>query len=226
MKRPNYAFSRVMYIIEVALEYFISMMIGGAYLAKIAGEIGLSDSTTGVLTSFVSLGLGFQIFALFLRNKTPVKRWVSILHIVNQCLFALVWLTPLFPLSGTGKTVLFIGFLLIGHVLCNVITPSKVNWLMSLVDDRKRGVFTANKEIVSLISGMIFSYVMGALYDFFEAKGETVSALIIGGITIFGLMILHTVTLLLSDEKPTPKSEKPPCEPCFPTVDRSSLFFW
>lgn len=208
MKRPNYAFSRVMYIIEVALEYFISMMIGGAYLAKIAGEIGLSDSTTGVLTSFVSLGLGFQIFALFLRNKTPVKCWVSILHIVNQCFFALVWLTPLFPLSGTGKTVLFIGFLLIGHVLCNVITPSKVNWLMSLVDDRKRGVFTANKEIVSLISGMIFSYVMGALYDFFEAKGETVPALIIGGITIFGLMILHTVTLLLSDEKPTPKSEK------------------
>jgi len=208
MKRPNYPFSRVMYIIEAALEYFISIMISGAYLAKIAGEVGLSDSTTGILTSFVSLGLGFQVFGLFLRNRTPVKRWVSVLHIVNQCFFALVWLTPVFPFSGTGKAALFIVFLLVGHLLSNVLGPSKTNWFMSLVEDGKRGVFTANKEIVSLISGMVFSYLMGSLYDHFEATGETVLAFVCGGATLFCLMLLHTVTLLLSDEKPVEKRDR------------------
>ncbi len=202
MKKPNYARSRLMYIIEAALEYFISILIGGAYIAKVATAIGFSDGTVGIITSFLSLGQAFQLLALLLRDKTPVKKWVTGLHVLNQCLFSLVWFTPLFPFSTAVKGALFIVFLLSGHILGNVLMPSKTNWFMSLVDDHKRGVFTANKEIVSLISGMIFSYVMGALYDYFEASGNVTAAFLVGGATIAGLMILHTLTLLLSDEKP------------------------
>jgi len=208
MKESNYARSRILYIIEAALEYFISILTGGAYLAKIAVQVGLPDSVTGIITSFISLGLGFQIFALLLRNKTPVKRWVTILHVLNQGLFALVWFTPLFPVSGWMKGALFIFFLLSGHIISNILMPSKTNWFMSLVDDRKRGVFTANKEIVSLLSGMVFSYVMGALYDYFEASGQTTAAMITGGAAIGGLMILHTLTLIFSEEKPVEKTAK------------------
>lgn len=203
IKRPNYSFSRGMYIIEAALEYFISMMLTDAYLAKVASAVGLSTRVTGILTAFVSLGCGFQIFALFLRNRTPVKAWVTVLHIVNQTFFALVWLTPLFPLSATAKGLLFTGFLLLGHVIHNMINPAKVNWFMSLVDENKRGIFTANKEIVSLISGMIYSLLMGFALDYLP---ENVS-LIVVGVTLFGLMVLHTVTLILSDEKPVPREK-------------------
>ena len=55
---------------------------------------------------------------------------------------------------------------------------------MSLVDDRKRGVFTSYKEIVSLLSGMVFSFGMGTLIDHFQYKGEVETAFILCGITV------------------------------------------
>ncbi|MBP3300241.1 MAG: MFS transporter [Clostridia bacterium] len=209
MKRPNYQFSRVMYLLEAALEYFISLLVTGAYLAKIAGPegVGLSDGTVGILSAFISLGCGFQIFALLLRNKTPVKRWVTVLHILNQGFFALVWFTPLFSLSATAKSALFIAFLLLGHVVNNLVNPAKTNWFMSLVDDHKRGVFTANKEIISLLSGFVVTFLLALVYDGLESAGKTTEALIVGGVSLTVLMILHTLTLVLSDEKPVEKTE-------------------
>jgi Na+/melibiose symporter-like transporter len=79
---------------------------------------------------------------------------------------------------------------------------------MSLVDDHHRGRFTANKEMVSLISGMIFSFVMGNVIDHFEAIGNLNGAFIICGITIFILMLSHTLVLIFSKEKPVEVNEK------------------
>ena len=87
-KQDGYARSRCLYVAEAALEYFISLLVTGAYLAKITSAIGMSDMLTGILTSFVSLGFGFQIIAVFLANKRPVKRWVTLLHCLNQMAFA------------------------------------------------------------------------------------------------------------------------------------------
>ena len=67
--KDPYKFSRILYIIEATLEYFMSMAVGGAYLAKVSGYIGLGTGLTGILTSFVSLGCGFQLIAIFLANK-------------------------------------------------------------------------------------------------------------------------------------------------------------
>ena len=227
MQRPNYKFSRVMYMLEAALEYFISLLVTGAYLAKIAGKdgMGLSDGTVGVLSAFISLGCGFQIFALLLRNKTPVKRWVSLLHTLNQGFFALVWFTPLFSLSATAKSVLFIGFLLLGHVINNLVNPAKINWFMSLVDDKKRGVFTANKEIISLLSGFVFTFVLAAVYDRLEAAGKTDTAMILGGVALTVLMILHTATLLLSDEKPVEQKKKESLKALFSDRKQMKVLF-
>ena len=203
-----YRTSRFLYIIEAALEYFISLLVTGAYLAKITEAIGISDALTGILTSFVSLGCGFQIIAIFLANRRPVKRWVTILHSVNQLFFALIYLVPFIKLSQMQKTVLFICFLLLGHIINNVVNSPKINWFMSLVDDNKRGSFTANKEMVSLIGGMAFSYGMGAVIDHFEAIGNINGAFIVCGISVFVLMLLHSITLIFSKEKPTKKKEK------------------
>ena len=43
---------------------------------------------------------------------------------------------------------------------------------MSLVDSNKRGSFTAMKERVSLIGGMLFSLAVGTLMDKFEEIGD------------------------------------------------------
>lgn len=205
--RDEYALSRFLYILEAALEYFISLLVTGAYLAKITSAIGMSDTLTGILTSFVSLGFGFQIIAVFLANKRPVKRWVTLLHCLNQLAFALIYFIPLAPISHEMKNFLFVAFLLIGYILTNVVNSPKINWFMSLVEDKRRGAFTANKEIVSLIGGLIFSFLMGYVIDNLESAGNINGAFVVCGVSIFILMLLHSATLIFSKEKPVEANE-------------------
>ncbi len=195
--KDKYAFSRFLYIIEAALEYFISIAVGGVYLAEITKHIGISDAITGIITAFVSLGCGFQIIALFLAHKKPVKSWVTTCHIISQSLFALMYFIPLLEASKTTKTVLLISTLFLAQIIHNAINSPKINWYMSLVDDKKRGSFTANKEIVSLIGGMIFSYALGAIMDKLASR----TAFVVGGVVLFVLLGLHTLTLVFAKEK-------------------------
>ena len=76
---------------------------------------------------------------------------------------------------------------------------------MSLVDDNQRGSFTANKEIVSLVSGMAFSFLMGAVIDYFSEIGKIRTAFLVSGIVIFVLMVLHSLTLIFTVEKEIPQ---------------------
>lgn len=199
--KDKYAFSRFLYIIEAALEYFISIAVGGVYLAEITKHIGISDAITGIITAFVSLGCGFQIIALFLAHKKPVKKWVTVGHIVSQMLFALMYFVPLLDTSKAVKTILLIATLFLAQIIHNVINSPKINWLMGLVDDKKRGNFTANKEIVSLIGGMLFSYGLGAIMDHLASR----TMFIVGGVILFVLLGLHTLTLVFTKEKPKEK---------------------
>ena len=198
-QKDKYALSRLLYIIEAALEYFVSIAVGGVYLAKITEYIGISDAITGIITAFVSLGCGFQIIALFLAHKKPVKKWVTVGHIVSQMLFAFMYFVPIINVSKTIKTVLLISVLFIAQIIHNVINSPKINWLMGLVDDNKRGNFTANKEIVSLIGGMTFSFALGTLMDHLASK----TMFIVGGVILFVLLGLHTLTLVFAKEKTT-----------------------
>lgn len=198
--------SRILYIIEAALEYFISILFAGSYLATLTSHLGMSDSLTGVLSSFISLGCLFQLFSVFLKRRR-VKTIVTSLSVVNQLLFLLLYVIPL---SGTGKQVkivLFIVAIFLAYLIYNCIHPLKISWLMSLVDDRKRGVFTSYKEIVSLLSGMLFSFGMGTLIDHYQALGQIETAFVLCGITVFVLMVLHTLTMAFSVE--IPATEKP-----------------
>ncbi|MBQ3179181.1 MAG: MFS transporter [Clostridia bacterium] len=193
--------SRVLYIIEAALEYFISILVAGSYLATLTTHLGMSDSLTGIISSFISLGCLFQLFSVVLKRR-QVKTIVTVLSVVNQLLFMLLYIIPL---SGAGKQVriaLFIIAIFLAYLIYNSVHPLKINWLMSLVDDRKRGVFTSYKEIVSLLSGMVFSFGMGTLIDHFQYKGEVETAFILCGITVFVLMLLHTLTMAFSVEIP------------------------
>ncbi len=210
VKKDEYKVSRLLYIIEAALEYFIATAVGTVYLARITTYIGMSDALTGILSSFVSLGCGFQLIAIFLVNKRPVKSWVTAGHILSQVLFATLYLVPIFSFSKVQKTVLFVGLLLAAQIIHNIINAPKTNWFMSLVDNDKRGSFTANKEIVSLIGGIVFSYALGSTMDYFEGKGDMRTAFIVCGIGLFALMLFHSLTLIFSKEK---REERPQVVP-------------
>ena len=144
---------------------------------------------------------------------------------INQLFFALIYLVPVIDLSIELKTVFFIAFLLIGHIINNVVNSPKINWFMSLVDDNKRGSFTANKEMVSLIGGMVFSFVMGMVIDYFEETGNLNGAFIVCGISVFTLMLLHSATLIFSREKPAEENEKIPPQKLLSELIRDKNLF-
>lgn len=197
--------NRQLYIFEAAFEYLISILVSGSYLATLTRELGFSDSLTGILSSVISLGCLFQLISVALR-RTRVKRIVIILSIINQLLFMLLYVIPLTRLSNQIKIVLFVIIIFVAYVIYNFAYPKKINWLMSLVDDRHRGDFTADKEIVSLIAGMVFSFLMGAVTDYFADMGKIKTAFIISAAVIFILMILHSVSMVLTIEKEIPEA--------------------
>lgn len=192
--------SKNLYIWEAALEYFISIMVAGSFLATLTEKLGMSDALTGIISAFISLGYIFQLISIAIRPKR-CKPLVLGLSIANQLLFTLLFVIPLPEKSNMLLKVVFVATILLAYLLYYIAHPKKINWFMSLIDDKERGLFTANKEIVSLFLGMIFSFGMGAVVDYFKAKGEISNALILCAVTMFVLTILHTLTMAFSVEK-------------------------
>lgn len=188
-----------MYLLEAALEYLISILVAGSFLATLTKALGFTDSLTGILSSVISLGCLFQMLSVFYRPK-QVKKLVLFMSVLNQLLFMLLYVIPVFSFSAKTKTILFIVFIFLAYLIYNFAHPKKMNWLMSLIDDHHRGRFTADKEILSLLTGMAFSYGMGTLTDYFSEKGQTRTAFILSAAVIFLLMLFHTLTMLLTPE--------------------------
>lgn len=192
---------RLMYIFEAAFEYLISILVASSFLATLTKELGMSDSLTGILSSIISLGCLFQLLSVFLR-KDKVKKIVVVMSVINQLMFMMLYVIPL---AGGGKQFkigLFVIIIIGAYVIYNFAHPKKINWLMSLVEDSYRGTFTAKKEMISLVAGMIFSYSMGAVVDYFAARNQVRIAFVVSAIVIFVLMILHTISMVLTVEKP------------------------
>ncbi len=210
MDSKEYKRSRVLYIIEAALEYLIALSVAGSFLAYLTKSLGISDSLTGIISSIITLGCLFQLGSLFIR-RARVKRLVILLSVLNQLCFMSLYILPLGKgLSSETKAAIFFVMILVAYFLLNMAFPKKISWFMSLVSDTQRGGFTAIKEIVSLIVGMLFSFGMGQVVDHFDRVGNPRGVFITGGITIFVLMIGHTFTMVYSIEPvsknhPTPR---------------------
>ena len=72
---------------------------------------------------------------------------------------------------------------------------------MSMVEDGSRGRYTSVKEMVSLLTGMVFSYVMGSMSDYYRGIGQIRKSFAICAGVIFVLTVLHTLTMVLAAEK-------------------------
>ena len=197
-----------LYVIYAAVEYLVYILVNGSFLATLTTELGMSDSLTGILSSFVSLGCVFQLISVALRPR-KIKSFVTIFNLLNQILFTLLYAFPFFPLQKDLRIWLFIVTVLVSYFFFYVAAPKKTNWFMSKVDDHSRGRFTANKEIVSLIAGMAFSFGMGTLVDHYKAQNDMRTAFIICAVTILGLSIVQAALSLGVTEQeniPTQKS--------------------
>ena len=206
---PSPRRNRGLYILEAGLEYWISLLLTGSFFARLLTENGISDAAAGIITEISSFAFVAQLISVFYRKGHGMKRFITAMHLCNQLFFVFLYAIPLFPLSGGVKTALFVLLFLGGQLIANTVSPYKISWNMSFVDDNRRGRFTALKEVISLAGGMIFSYTMGTISDYYKAKGETDTYFLLCGVTILVLTILHTVTIVtVKDEKSRERDDR------------------
>jgi len=201
--------SRLLYIFFAAAEYLIALSVMGSFLAKLTAEIGMSDGMTGVISAVGTLGGLFQLISMFV-HKSRVKKLVIALTVSNQLLFISLYLIPRLAMGQQVSGVLFTLSIVMANLLINVSAPKKSTWMMSLVDDRKRGVFSAYKEMFSLVMGMAFSFGMGALFDWLEGMGRLYTAFGIMACIMTVCMLLCVLCEVLMVEKPLPMVERKP----------------
>jgi len=190
--------NRISYIFEAALEYFIDIMIKTTFITALLMNLGVSQGNAGRITSFASFAFIAQFFSvMFINPGNHVKKMSTVIHLINQLMFVFMYVMPIVNMPSSMKILVVAGLYLIGNLLHYTVFPFKFDWMMSYVEDKKRGVFSANKEIVSLLGGIIFSNSMGMVIDHFKEIGQEEVGFVISAFTILVLCILHLVTLLI-----------------------------
>ena len=206
MKRHSvndgYRTSRIMYMLEAAFEYFISICMSGNFLATLTSHIGFSDGTTAVIANISAFAGTFQLLSIYLSHKAPVKRWVIPIQFTSHFIIASLFLVPFLSAGVATKTAIFFVAILAARILATIVSPLKSTWFMNLVPMRERGNYTAILTIVSLISGAAVSYGAAALMEHYKATDNLEGAFLIFSIFVFIFMICHALTLILSKEKP------------------------
>ena len=209
---PPYKRSRVAYNAEALLEYLISLTLIDSFLAVLGKSIGMSDALLGICGSLVSFAGLTQVFTVFFSHRKPVKRRIFTVHLINNLMFAALYVLPFFSgISETVKTVLFVALLLSGRLMLNMVASTKYVLAMSSVERKKYGVFSTTKEMISLAGGMAFEYAIGRVSDHYREIGQEKVCFLLFAITVIVLTALHAVTIGFFHEDKT-KYENMPAE--------------
>lgn len=194
----EYRISRGAYKAQCMFEYFIAILVSDAYLSKLLATIGLSDMQIGVISSFISLAFLFQLASVFfvgyIRN---VKGAGMVFNTLSQVLFMGLYLIPFLPAGRTVKTVL-VTVCILSAYFCNYFVTSMIyKWGNAFVDPAKRGVYSAEKEMISLLAGMLFTFIVGTVMDRFEAADNLYGSFLFIAIAGLCIAVCNFVSLSL-----------------------------
>ena len=169
----EYRRSRGAYAAQCTFEYFVSLLVTDAFLAKLLSSMGISDALIGIISSFITLAFVIQLASIFLvKARVSAKKLVITFDTISIFFFMLLYLIPFMPIGKTGKTVLAVCSILIAYAGNYLILTICYKWANSFVEPIKRARYSANKEIISLASGMIFTAVIGYIIDKYESIGN------------------------------------------------------
>ncbi len=188
--------SRNAYMIQCTVEYFISLLVTDAFLAKLLQYVGLSDSLIGIISSFITLAFIIQLFSIFLiQRKINTKRVVIFYDTLSIIFFMLLYLIPFIPISQGMRTIFIILSVILAYGGKYLILSICYGWGNSFVEPRKRAVFSAKKEMLSLLLGMIFTALVGYIIDRYEALGNIEGGFLFSAIAILILNICNFLCL-------------------------------
>ena len=206
-----YKRSRMAYKWECTFEYFVALLVGDAFLANLLTYIGFSEAEAGIISSLITLAFLFQLVSIFVARKiTNTKLFAILFHTTSQLFFMSLYLLPFMPLpsfaAGFKKPLVVICILMayFGNYMVSTII---FRWGNSYVDPKKRASYTAGKEIISLISGMVVSLGIGYAMDAFKAADNVEGGFIFAaiGILIFCISDLAMLLIIKNDIKPKQK---------------------
>ena len=211
-KSGEYGASRRAYTFECMFEYFISLLVADAFIAKLLKYFGASDALCGVVSSFISLSFLFQIFSVLVMGRIRnTKRTAVIFHTAAQFLFSCLYLIPFLPVGNGSRTAIFTVCILLAYFGNYFVTSLIYKWGNSFVDPHKRASFSSTKEMVSLFSGMFVSLGLGYAIDKLDERGDQTYGFLLSSICMFIFCAYDLICLLLiKNEKKEEKKEKPP----------------
>ncbi len=210
---PEYKRSRRAYMIECSFEYFVSLLVADAFLAKLLMSIGVSDAMIGIISSFVTLAFVIQFFSVFVVQRVVnTKRFVMTFHIASRLLFMSLYLVPFLPFAAQYKQVLVIVCILAAYFGFYFVNTLLYKWCNSYVEPHHRARFSANKEKLSLLSGMVITLIIGYAMDAFEASDNLNGGFLFAaiGILIFCICDFTCLMLVKNDIKKPEEKENPP----------------
>jgi len=193
---PDYKRSRGAYMAQCTVEYFVSLLVTDAFLAKLLTHIGISDALTGVISSFITLAFVFQLLSIpLVKSKVSTKKIVMFFDTMSISFFMFIYFIPFLPVNKEVKTVLVVLSVLIAYITKYLILSLCFKWANAFVEPTKRARYSANKEIISLVSGIVFTFVVGWIMDRFEALGNLEGAFLFIAIGVLILNVCNFISL-------------------------------
>ena len=194
----EYKRSRKAYMAQCTFEYFVSLLVADAFLAKLLTSIGISDALVGIISSFITLAFVFQLLSVFLvRARVSTKKLVVSLDTISIFFFMFIYLIPFLPVDKLTKTVLVIISVLVAYIAKYLILSLCFKWANAYVEPTRRADYSATKEMISLFTGMIFTAITGYIIDRYEGIGNLNGGFLFIAVSIFILNICNFISLML-----------------------------
>lgn len=177
--------------------------MSGVFFTLLVKQMGVSDALTGILSNVIYVGCSVQILSAAVVRRLPSLRiGMMILQSVQHLLYSFLFLLPFLPMPSGLRIGLFAGVYAVAAISGNLMSPARFQWMMSFVDPAHRGIFTAHKEMITLVLTVVYNLGMGRMLDYFTAQGRAEVGLQLCAVVILVLMATDVCSLLSSQEAP------------------------
>ena len=206
---PEYKRSRSVYMAQCTFEYLLSLLVTDAFLTKLLLHLGLDDMTIGIISSFITLAFVIQIFSLFLyKLKMNSKMMTLIFYSAGRLLFSSLYVIPFIPMKSATVKIVVMSFILVAYSCNYMVLNILYKWGNSFVEPNRRASYSATKEMLSLASGIIFTAVVGYVFDAMEAVGNIERGFIIIAVLAFVISATDIICMLLIKREDTVPAEQ------------------
>ena len=194
---PAYKRSRLAYLVECAFEYFVAFLVEDAFLSRLLRSIGFDDAACGLIASVISLAFLFQLVSVFVvRRITNTKKTAIIVHAAAQLLFTSLYLIPFLPFTAGWKKCITVLCLLAAYFCNYLVTVVIYRWANGFVEPSGRAKYSATKEMISLLSGIGVSLLLGWIMDHYEGIGQLEKGFLFAAAAMLVFVIGDVVCLL------------------------------